>query len=732
MATQEPVPKATPELSGPPPENRLTITWKQIEAEGAPLADIVGYLRDQHLRLTQPLGVVRENDGRLASRLDFAYNPQQVAPARLEGMVRGLEEIGKGYGLRVFDDFDDTRLTRERRLQELPDAKWHVLTAQTDLKREIAPGREWSQDAQHLAQFMQPELKTQIAAQQPAAPVQAAVEVAPPAPQPTPAGPGPDRPGTARAAELVSESQAPSQAAPRPKPAPAGGVGELLVRWQQQGDQVAPLTELRAYLDSLKQAGVAVGAMQLERGPEGKLRGQFGVSYDPAAPDLAPLEGAVQGLKKVGHGLEVVEAPAQAAARRQGLGQAGQERALDLAFPVREAFGIRQWDALSAQLSQVPPAALTAPERAQQQAGAARVAQVAEQQGKTHEQVVREGKSLLLDVDTSGNPVSAFLRNFYEHLHGAPKTRQTLEVDYEHTRQQLQARLTRQAGGTPAPEQAAPAAVATPVQGPAVAGPAQAPATAPAVALAPPVPAQPAPAPRFTAGELPTEKLALFGLSAEQLAGRGQLQKLLEGQKTDLLAMRAGGGQPGQPAVQFDGKLLLHREANGTVTLRLDLPRQQLEIPREIAGQALTEAQRQRLQAEGTAGLVRGLRDPQGQPYNGFVGVDPVMRRLVVLPEKAVTFHDTIAGVKLSAEQSRDLREGKAVELAQMRRPGGGRPFDGTAQVQAARAGVEVRPAPYERKQRQQAAQPATQKATRQRKENPRPASPKPTRKPRP
>lgn len=52
MAEQKPAPEATPALPSPPSENQLTITWKQIEAEGAPLADIVAYLRDQHLRLT--------------------------------------------------------------------------------------------------------------------------------------------------------------------------------------------------------------------------------------------------------------------------------------------------------------------------------------------------------------------------------------------------------------------------------------------------------------------------------------------------------------------------------------------------------------------------------------------------------------------------------------------------------------------------------------------------------
>ena len=101
---------------------------------------------------------------------------------------------------------------------------------------------------------------------------------------------------------------------------------------------------------------------------------------------------------------------------------------------VKEAFGVKQWDALSAQLSAVPKHALTAPEQVQQAAAEQRVQQVAQQQGKTTEHVIRDGKSIF-DIDTSGNPASAFLKNFYAHLNGGPKTRQNLEVDYEKTRQ---------------------------------------------------------------------------------------------------------------------------------------------------------------------------------------------------------------------------------------------------------------------------------------------------------
>jgi hypothetical protein len=484
------------------------------------------------------------------------------------------------------------------------------------------------------------------------------------------------------------------------------GVGELQITWKQKGNEVAPLTEMRAYFDSLKEQGVAVGAMKFAPGADGKLTGSFGVSYDPNAPDLTKLEGTIQGLKKVGGGLDVVEAPEQAVARRRGLGHDGQDKALDLAFPIKEAFGVRQWDSLSAQLSTAPKQALTAPEQAQQAAGIERVGQIAKQQGKTTEQVIQEGKNLL-EVDTSGNPVSAFLKNFYDHLNGAPKTRQHLEVDYEKTRQELQARLTAKAGnalpdGSPSETVAKAPAVAAAVVGAAAASAAPgAPSSAEQPAPKVEVPAVPKPEPLFKESELPKDKLALFGLSIAKLKESGQLEKLLAGEKTDLLAMQ-GGAQRDKPLVPFDGKLMLHREANGSVTLNVELPKQKLVIPNEIGGQPFTPEQRHKLETEGSAGLMRGLRDAAGNPYNGYVGVDKTMNTIVILPENKVTIKDEIAGVKLSPEQSKDLREGHLVHLPNMRRPDGGQSFDGTVQIHAAKAGVEVRPEPYEQHKKKQ------------------------------
>ncbi|MET4107696.1 DUF3945 domain-containing protein [Hymenobacter sp. UYP22] len=484
--------------------------------------------------------------------------------------------------------------------------------------------------------------------------------------QAAPVGEGQEVPGT----DLATDSVA------------AAPVGELRITWQQKGDEVAPLLEMRAYLDQLREAGVAVGALQFERNPAGKLMGSFPVSYDPESSKLGQLEATLQGFRQVSHGVAVVEKPEQAAARRQ---EAGYDDGYEppRSKQVRQAFDAGQWDALSAQLAAVPRHALTVPEQGQQAAAEQRVQQLAQQQGKNTEQVLRDGKSIF-DIDTSGNPASAFLKNFYAHLNGGPKTRQHLEVDYEQTRQDLQARLLRKAGTAQAeviPDQAPAALSARAV----VVADASKPASS---------------APPFQASDVPQQVLASLGLTLQALEQNGQLEKMLNGRQTNLLAMQVT-GQPDQDPVRFEGKMVLRREADGTATLKMELPQARLVIPGEIGGLPFTPEQRQRLETEGNAGLLRGLKDEQGRTYNGYVAVDKAMNKVVVLPEDKVTLHDTIAGVKLTPEQSHDLREGKVVALANMASGDGGRQFDGTVQVNAAKACIEVRPAAHELAQRQ-------------------------------
>ena len=498
--------------------------------------------------------------------------------------------------------------------------------------------------------------------------------------------------------DLKAEQNA-EQAEVKPEVEPESGAGELQIQWKQKGDEIAPVMEMRAYLDQFKDAGVAVGAMKMERGDDGKLRGSFGVSYDPQSHKIGQLEATLQGLKQVGNGVEVVEKASQTTDRRQAAGY-DDDYESKASKQVKEAFGVKQWDALAANLSTVPKSALTAPEQVQQRAGDKRVEQIAQQQGRTKEQVLQDGKSVF-DIDTSGNPASAFLKNFYAHLNGNPKMRQSLEVDYDKTREALQARLRQKAGSAPldqGEEQVEPTAKEQAPDQKQNQKQNQKPEQKAAETMTPVV-APAGPANPFQAADVPQKVLASLGLTTDELKQSGQLEKLLAGEKTDLLPMQVA-GQPGKDAVKFEAKMILHREANGTATLKMELPQDKLVITNGIGGQPFTPEQRKQLETQGTAGLVRGLKDEQGQTYNGYVAVDKTMNRVVVLPENKVKLQDTIAGVKLTQEQSRDLKEGKAVPLSNMTSSNGGRKFDGTVQVNAAKASIEIRPAAHELAQR--------------------------------
>ncbi|MDF7815505.1 MULTISPECIES: DUF3945 domain-containing protein [Hymenobacter] len=740
----------------------LQIRWRQQDKEVAPMLELRAYVAqlDKAGIAVGAMSFGQQPDGKLSSSFDVTYDPKSPLLLQLESTLQAIHQVKNG--VEVVEKYDQTvnrwnSLSPDDQQKVMPGAaqvvdafnskQWERMNARlTTVPSENLTGPE---QAQQSAAAVRVEQVTQYQGVSREQLIQEAPNVSP---LPTTAAQAQQSQLTAQAAELASEvatttgatrnaaeakletvadqaMNGPStskaekadalrdeavtklgvgeqQPAPKVAAAPAeaeqqSAAGELQIKWKQQGEGVAPLLEMRAYLDQLKDSGVAVGPMKFDRGADGKLSGSFGVSYDPASPDLAKLEGTIQGLKRVGNGVEVVDTPEQVAARRRSIGVDGQDQATDLGYSVKEAFGVKQWDALSAQLSQAPKQALTGPEQVQQEAGIERVGQVAKQRGITKEEVIQEGKSLL-DIDTSGNPVSAFLKNFYAQLNGAPKTRQSLEVDYDKTRQELQQRLTRLAGNATPSDQLkqgtraeqvipAPAVVTPAATSPSVAAPAAAPTQQPTV---------PARAPKFTEADIPQKVLATMGLTVADLKASGQMEKLLKGEKTDLLAMQAS-GKEGQEPVKFDAKMVLHREANGSATLKMELPKRQLEIPNEIGGQPFTPEQRKQLETEGTAGLVRGLKDEKGNTYNGYVGIDKEMNKVVVLPENKVSIKDTIAGVKLTPEQSKDLREGKAVALSNMARGDGGKPYDGTAQIVASKASIVVKPTPEQPMQKQ-------------------------------
>lgn len=211
-----------------------------------------------------------------------------------------------------------------------------------------------------------------------------------------------------------------------------------------------------------------------------------------------------------------------------------------------------------------------------------------------------------------------------------------------------------------------------------------APTPAATVAQAAPGP-QPAPqvvalGKAFSVADLPVELLARVGVPVAELARTGQLQKLLDGKKTDLIPELTLAGPDGQPT-KFAGKLVLDRDAQGVATLRVDLPKHELVIPPQVMGKEITPAMQEQLKTTGVVPLAEGFRDGKGLALTGYLAVDQEMKRVVYVRPEGLSVPKEVYGAKLSPEQQKSLLEGKPTRVEGMTHPGEKKLVDALVQL---------------------------------------------------
>jgi len=205
-------------------------------------------------------------------------------------------------------------------------------------------------------------------------------------------------------------------------------------------------------------------------------------------------------------------------------------------------------------------------------------------------------------------------------------------------------------------------------------------AQAPAPVVAPAPTEAPVAGHRFSMGDVPAELLAKMGVPVAELERTGQLQKLLEGKKTDLIQGFTTAGEAGD-ATKFAGKLLLTRDNQGVATLRVDLPKKELEIPQQLMGKEITPAMQQQLKTNGVVPLLDGFQDGKGQVFKAYLAVDQEMKRVVAVRPEGISVPKEVYGVKLSAEQQKSLLEGKPARIEGMTHPGAKQLVDALVQL---------------------------------------------------
>jgi len=203
---------------------------------------------------------------------------------------------------------------------------------------------------------------------------------------------------------------------------------------------------------------------------------------------------------------------------------------------------------------------------------------------------------------------------------------------------------------------------------------------APVQQVAPQAPLVVAQGKAFSVADLPVDLLNKVGVPVAELERTGQLQKLLDGKKTDLIPDLMLAGPDGQPT-KFAAKLVLDRDDQGVATLRVDLPKHELVIPPQMMGKEITPAMQQQLKTTGIVPLAEGFSDGKGKTMAGYLAVDQEMKRVVYVRPEGLSVPKEVYGAKLTTEQQKSLLEGKPTRVEGMTHPGERKLVDALVQL---------------------------------------------------
>jgi hypothetical protein len=196
-------------------------------------------------------------------------------------------------------------------------------------------------------------------------------------------------------------------------------------------------------------------------------------------------------------------------------------------------------------------------------------------------------------------------------------------------------------------------------------------------------PAQKAPA--ISPEQVDWKEMERIGLSQEKLRQSGDLEKILNWQKSDLLPIAIPFGND---VIYTEARVALRHDADGKLGLAIHTLRKEPQLDFPYMGYRFSDEDKAVLLHNGNLGKQVELTPKNGEPFQAYISIDPQTNELVALKADRVSIPREIKGVLLTDEQYRDLSEGKAVKVEGMLSRNG-KPFDATLQVNAERRGIE-------------------------------------------
>lgn len=181
------------------------------------------------------------------------------------------------------------------------------------------------------------------------------------------------------------------------------------------------------------------------------------------------------------------------------------------------------------------------------------------------------------------------------------------------------------------------------------------------------------------------KQLNSLGLSREQLKQSGELDKMLNWQKSDLITIAI---PMGDTTIYTDARLAFRTDGEGNIGLAIHPLRKEPQLDFPYMGYKFSPEDKELLLTTGNLGKTIEVTPKNGESFSAYVSIDPQTNELIALRADRVNIPKEIKGVTLSDAQYKDLVEGKAVKVEGMTAKSG-KTFNATLQVNTERKGIE-------------------------------------------
>ena len=176
-----------------------------------------------------------------------------------------------------------------------------------------------------------------------------------------------------------------------------------------------------------------------------------------------------------------------------------------------------------------------------------------------------------------------------------------------------------------------------------------------------------------------------LGLSRERLEQSGELEKLLNWQKSNLVTIAV---PIGDTTIYTEARLAFRTDENGNIGLAVHSMRKEPQLDYPYMGYKFSPEEKEQLLATGNLGKTIDVTPKNGETFSAYVSIDPQTNEIIALRADRVNIPKEIKGVTRSDAQYKDLVEGKAVKVEGMTSKRG-KSFDATLQVNAEKKGIE-------------------------------------------